>query len=86
MLTKTFTIQFPEGLHARPASELTKVCQKFKSEVVLEKSERTVNPKSIIGILSLGATKGDAITVTTEGEDEQEAMLAIEAFMHKTEI
>lgn len=81
MLTKTLIIPFTEGLHARPASELTKVCQKFKSKVILEKNEMVVDPKSILGILSLGAVKGDAVIITTDGEDEQEAMQALEAFM-----
>ncbi|WP_105614584.1 HPr family phosphocarrier protein [Vallitalea okinawensis] len=81
MLTETLIIPFAEGLHARPASELTKVCQKFKSKVTLEKNETKVDPKSILGILSLGAVKGDSVNITTDGEDEQEAMKAIRVFM-----
>ncbi len=81
MLTKSLIIPFEEGLHARPASELTKVCHKYKAKIVLEKNDMKVDPKSILGILSLAALKGDPIMVTVEGEDEQEAMEAIEAFM-----
>lgn len=80
MIEKTFVIAKEEGLHARPASELTKLCQKFSSDIKLIKDLKEVNPKSILGILSLGAGKGDQVTVKVNGQDEQEAMKTIEQF------
>ncbi|NLK97441.1 HPr family phosphocarrier protein [Defluviitalea saccharophila] len=80
MIEKTFIVAKEEGLHARPASELTKLCQKFSSDIKLAKDSKEVNPKSILGILSLGAGKGDKVTVKVNGQDEQEAMKTIEQF------
>ncbi|NLM13722.1 MAG: HPr family phosphocarrier protein [Epulopiscium sp.] len=82
MIEKTFVIAKEEGLHARPASELTKLCQKFSSDIKLIKDSHEVNPKSILGILSLGAGKGDQVTVKVNGQDEQEAMKTIEQFFN----
>ena len=70
----TITIPFKEGLHARPASELAKVCQVINSNIVLSKGDRDVNPKSILGIMTLGATYGDEVVFRVTGEDEEEAI------------
>ena len=74
------TVAFNEGLHARPASELVKVCQGIKSKIVLAKGELKVDPKSILGIMSLGASFGDALSVTVEGVDEETAISSLEKF------
>lgn len=47
-----FTVPFSEGLHARPAAELVKICQKASSEIIMKKGNTDVNPKSILGIIS----------------------------------
>lgn len=73
-------VPFQEGLHARPASELVKVCQVIKSDISLSKGERTVDPKSILGIMSLGASYEDEIIFTVTGEDEEQAVEAISNF------
>jgi len=70
MIKFTTTIGFEEGLHARPASELVKVCQKAKSDIKIIKGTVKVNPKSILGILTLGAAHNDSITIEVTGEDE----------------
>jgi phosphocarrier protein HPr len=74
MQTIQVTVPFKEGLHARPATELVKVCQMIKSDVTLIKEDVHVNPKSILGIMSLGASFGTPLTVTVEGADEVEAV------------
>jgi phosphocarrier protein HPr len=74
------TVPFKEGLHARPASELVKLCQKIKSNLELAKGELKINPKSILGIMSLGATLGDEIQITADGEDEEAAIREMENF------
>ena len=61
------------GLHARPATLLVKKASSFKSDVSIEANGKKVNAKSLIGILSLGATKNTDITIITTGEDEVEA-------------
>lgn len=61
------------GLHARPATLLVKKASSFKSDVSIEANGKKVNAKSLIGILSLGATKNTEITIITSGEDEANA-------------
>ena len=62
------------GLHARPATLLVKKASSFKSDISIESNGKKVNAKSLIGVLSLGATKDTEITVITSGEDEVEAV------------
>ncbi|PKM58064.1 MAG: HPr family phosphocarrier protein [Firmicutes bacterium HGW-Firmicutes-3] len=64
------TVIFEEGLHARPASQLTKICQNVKSDIKMSKNGNVVNPKSILGILSLGARYQDELEIEISGEDE----------------
>lgn len=65
------------GLHARPAAMVVSEAGKYKSTLTIKKGEREVNIKSILGLLSLGASKGDEITVKADGEDENQAVEAI---------
>ncbi|RKD34210.1 HPr family phosphocarrier protein [Thermohalobacter berrensis] len=65
------------GLHARPASLFVKEASKYVSDVTIIKDDTEYNGKSIMGILSIGASKGDKITIKAEGEDEQEAAEAL---------
>jgi phosphocarrier protein len=74
MLTKTFVIQNPTGLHARPASLFVQKATSFNCEVSLIKGTKKVNGKSIMGVMTLGAAKGDEITLEISGEQEQAAM------------
>jgi phosphocarrier protein HPr len=74
------TVPFKEGLHARPATELVKICMGIKSDIILIKEDTHVNPKSILGIMSLGATHGTALMVQVEGADEVESIAKLKAF------
>lgn len=60
-----------EGLHARPAAIFIQVASKYSSELTIEAHGVTVNGKSIIGIMSLGAFHGEEITLTATGQDEK---------------
>ncbi len=80
MITSEFTIAFAEGLHARPASDLVRICQKAKSDIRILKDDMTADPKSILGIMALGAAKGDVVKVEVEGEDEEEVFASIKGF------
>ena len=77
---KSFTAEIidPVGLHARPATIAVSVASKFKSDVTISYDGQEVNMKSILNIISLGATPGSMITIKTEGEDEEEALKSIE--------
>jgi phosphocarrier protein HPr len=76
-LEKTFTIVNALGLHARPASQLVQAANRHRSEVHIEKDGTSVNAKSIMGVLTLAASKGSQLKVTCEGDDAEAAMAAI---------
>jgi phosphotransferase system HPr (HPr) family protein len=80
MQTIQVTVPFKEGLHARPATALVKVCMTIKSDITLVKDDNHVNPTSILGIMSLGASHGTALTVQVEGADEVEAADKLKTF------
>lgn len=80
MISGEFTIRFAEGLHARPASELVRICQKAKSSILLMKEDMTADPKSILGIMALGAAKDEVIKVEVNGEDENEVYSSLKQF------
>jgi phosphocarrier protein HPr len=70
------------GLHARASSKLTQTASQFKSDVWIEKSNRKVNAKSIMGVMMLAAAKGSTITLEANGEDETAAIDALKALIH----
>lgn len=84
MKTTTFTVIAESGIHARPATGLVQVASKFSSDILIEYKEKKVNLKSILGVMSMGIAKGGSFSIYTEGEDEVEALLALENFL-KTE-
>ena len=77
MLIKRATLTNQVGLHARPATFFIQKANEFKSSVWLERNERKVNAKSLLGVLSLGVVKGGEVTIIADGEDEEEAVAAL---------
>jgi phosphocarrier protein HPr len=69
------------GLHARAAAKLVHTAARFKSDIKLRKGDEEVDAKSILGILLLAAGRGSVLTVKADGEDEREALDAIEALI-----
>jgi len=69
------------GLHARPAALFVQLANKFQSEIFVEKKEQKVNGKSIMGIMTLAAGKGQKITITANGNDAEEAVNALEKLL-----
>lgn len=65
------------GLHARASAKLTQTASRFRSDVWLERNNRKVNAKSIMGVMMLAAAKGATVRVETEGPDADEALRAI---------
>jgi Phosphotransferase System HPr (HPr) Family len=65
------------GLHARPATFFIQKANEFKSSIWVEKDERRVNAKSLLGVLSLGITKGMTIHLVADGSDERDAVDAL---------
>lgn len=77
MFSKEVEVANQVGLYARPATHFVQKANEFKSGVWIEKEERRVNAKSLLGILSLGIGKGSVITIMAEGADAQEAVMAL---------
>ena len=77
MYTQEVTIHSEVGLQARPATFFIRKANEFKSGIWVEKDERRVNAKSLLGVLSLGITKGTVINISAEGSDEEEAVNAL---------
>ena len=78
MCFKDVVVQNQVGLHARPATFFIQKANEFKSTIWVEKEERRVNAKSLLGVLSLGILGGTAIKVIADGADENEAVDALE--------
>lgn len=74
MFTKNVTITNTIGLHARPATFFIQKANSYKCSVWVEKDERRVNAKSLLGVLSLGIAKGMTITLVADGQDEENAV------------
>lgn len=74
MYIKEVKVQNQVGLHARPATFFIQKANEFKSSIWVEKEERRVNAKSLLGVLSLGIMGGTVINIMAGGPDEEEAV------------
>lgn len=74
MVSKEVVINNQVGLHARPATFFIQKANEFKSSIWVEKEDRRVNAKSLLGVLSLGIVKGTPVTIIADGADEDEAI------------
>jgi len=81
MIQVNATISNKLGLHARASAKLTKLAGSFPCEIWINKGERRVNAKSIMGVMMLAAGLGSEISIETEGEQAQEAMDALLALL-----
>lgn len=77
-LSGIMTVINDRGLHTRPATALVKCASQYKSLITLNSQDMQVNAKSLLGILTLSATKGTRIRVTASGVDAEEAVHALE--------
>ena len=83
MEKRDFHILAETGIHARPATLLVQAASKFGSDVNLEYNGKSVNLKSIMGVMSLGVGQNADVTITAEGDDEKDALDAIADTMKK---
>ena len=74
MISRDVTIINTSGLHARPATFFIQKANSFRSTIWVEKDDRRVNAKSLLGVLSLGIAQGMSITLIADGQDEQAAL------------
>ena len=77
MYSKVAMVNNQVGLHARPATFFIQKANEFKCSVWVEREERKVNAKSLLGVLSLGIVKGTEINLIADGSDEEEAVEAL---------
>ena len=77
MFVKEVVVQNQVGLHARPATFFIQKANEYKASIWVEKEERRVNAKSLLGVLSLGIVKGTSINLIADGPDEKEAVEAL---------
>lgn len=78
-----FTVTAETGIHARPATILVQTASKFTSDITLTYNGKSVNLKSIMGVMSLGVGQNAEVTISAEGDDEKDAIAAIEDTMKK---
>lgn len=83
MITRNVTIKNNVGLHARPATFFIQKANSFRSSIWVEKDERRVNAKSLLGVLSLGIVKDMEITLIADGADEADALNGLVALIEE---
>lgn len=77
MYSRKVELKNQVGLHARPATFFIQKANEFRSSIWVEKDERKVNAKSLLGVLSLGIVRGTVIGIIADGPDEKEAVDAL---------
>lgn len=83
MIEKQVNVQLKSGLQARQAALFVQEANRYNSDVYLEKDEKKVNAKSIMGIMSLAISKGTQVTISADGSDEESAVEALSALIEK---
>jgi len=83
MREKQFTVTADTGIHARPATLLVQTASRYTSDIQLGYKDKKVNLKSIMGVMSLGIGKGAEISITAQGNDEEEALASIQELFEK---
>ena len=81
MLSKNVIVNNQVGLHARPATFFIQKANEYRARIWIERDERKVNAKSLLGVLSLGVVKGGEINIIAEGEDAAEAVAGLVALV-----
>lgn len=81
MITKEIVINIPNGLEARPVALLVQVASQYECSIHLASNEKRVNAKSIMGMMSMGISTGETVTVTADGPDEETAIENIEKYL-----
>jgi phosphotransferase system HPr (HPr) family protein len=86
MVQKQVTVQLAQGLHARPATEFVKTASSFPCKVRIEKNGKSVDGKSILGIMSLAVANGQEVVLETDGPQEEEAIEVLARLLTESEV
>jgi len=81
MITKEIVIKIPTGLEARPVALLVQVASQYECSIYVVSEDRRVNAKSIMGMMSMGISAGEKVTVSADGPDEKSAIENIEKYL-----
>lgn len=81
MIEKTVKVKLSEGLESRMAAELVQVACQYKSEIHVNMDDKTVNAKSIMGMMMLGMVENENVNLQVQGVDEEEAIAALTRFL-----
>ena len=81
MIQKNIKIQIPTGLEARPVAVLVQIASKYESSIFIESGTKKVNAKSIMGMMSMGFTEGQEITIIADGKDAEAAVNEIADYL-----
>ena len=83
-MEKTYIVPFSEGLHARPASQFIQLVKEYSGDVQIKKEDTTVDGKSMLRIMMLGAKQGTQLTVTLTGDEAEATSIfsTLDAFFH----
>ncbi|MBH0230942.1 HPr family phosphocarrier protein [Halobacillus yeomjeoni] len=81
MIERTINVELDTGLQARPAAQFVQEANRFNADVFIEKDEKRVNAKSIMGLMSLAIGTGEEIKLIADGSDEEEALEKLESFV-----
>ena len=82
MISRDVTIKNNVGLHARPATFFIQKANSYKASIWIEKGDRRVNAKSLLGVLSMGIVSGMTVTFIADGEDEADAINGLEELVN----
>ncbi len=80
-MKKDVVVSMPDSMEATPIAHLVQLANQFQSSVYFEMDTKRVNAKSIMGMMSLVLTSGDVITISAEGDDEENAVTELEKFL-----
>ncbi|MDA3128723.1 HPr family phosphocarrier protein [Aliibacillus thermotolerans] len=81
MLEKQVEVKLETGLQARPAAQFVQEANRFQSDIFIEKEDKKINAKSIMGIMSIAVRRGEKIQLVVDGVDEEEAMESLTKFI-----
>ncbi|ABS23892.1 MULTISPECIES: HPr family phosphocarrier protein [Bacillus cereus group] len=85
MVQKKVEVARKDGLQARPAALFVQEANRFHADIFIEKDDKTINAKSIMGVMSLAIGSGSHITITAEGSDAEEALEALVAYVQNNQ-
>ena len=86
MIKHPVVVKLKTGLHARPAALFVQEANKYSSEIFVEKNDKQVNAKSIMGIMSLAISSGAEIHISADGPDSEQAVAALSNLVNKVEL